>query len=217
MESLARRRAWIREQRQSPLWHTRRDDSTATGRPHGSAGSGREALVRAALEKRLTAPTAHGVGGGGLSRDEGRVFDEMLTSSEYRRLSFWASGLTMTSGPTTLTTARTNRSATPPGHRAPGRSLGQGTRAWRGLRPGGAIHAASGGRRRFRARHRSEDLDTYANKSDGSLALVRTRRNQGKKQIEDHVLLIDMATPGVSTRPIETYQGWSPFCRPSRR
>jgi acyl-CoA dehydrogenase len=52
---------------------------------------------------------------------------------------------------------------------------------------------------------------THADKSDFIFALVRT--NPGvKKQLGISFLLIDMAAPGVSTRPIELISGWSPFC-----
>jgi acyl-CoA dehydrogenase len=52
---------------------------------------------------------------------------------------------------------------------------------------------------------------TYADKSDWIFALVRTS-TLGKKQLGITFILIDMATQGVSTRPIELISGWSPFC-----
>ena len=52
---------------------------------------------------------------------------------------------------------------------------------------------------------------SYADKADKIFALVRT--DQGaKKQIGITFLLIDMETPGVSTRPIKLISGKSPFC-----
>lgn len=52
---------------------------------------------------------------------------------------------------------------------------------------------------------------SYADKSDCIFALVRTD-NEGKKQQGISFLLIDMATKGVSTRPIKLISGSSPFC-----
>ena len=52
---------------------------------------------------------------------------------------------------------------------------------------------------------------SYADKSDWIFALVRTDPN-AKKQEGITFLLIDMATPGVSVRPILLISGASPFC-----
>ena len=52
---------------------------------------------------------------------------------------------------------------------------------------------------------------SYADKSDMIFALVRTDTDV-KKQIGITFLLIDMTTPGVSTRPIKLISGRSPFC-----
>ena len=52
---------------------------------------------------------------------------------------------------------------------------------------------------------------SYADKSDKIFALVRTETAE-KKQIGITFLLIDMKTPGVSTRPIKLISGRSPFC-----
>ena len=52
---------------------------------------------------------------------------------------------------------------------------------------------------------------SYADKADKIFALVRTDNSQ-KKQIGITFLLIDMATEGVSTRPIKLISGKSPFC-----
>jgi alkylation response protein AidB-like acyl-CoA dehydrogenase len=52
---------------------------------------------------------------------------------------------------------------------------------------------------------------SFADKSDWIFALVRTDPS-AKKQLGITFLLIDMETPGVSTRPIELISGASPFC-----
>jgi len=52
---------------------------------------------------------------------------------------------------------------------------------------------------------------SYADKADWIFCLVRTNRD-AKKQLGISFLLIDMATPGVSTRPIVLISGKSPFC-----
>jgi alkylation response protein AidB-like acyl-CoA dehydrogenase len=52
---------------------------------------------------------------------------------------------------------------------------------------------------------------SYADKADWIFALVRTDPN-AKKQEGITFLLIDMATPGVSVRPIPLISGASPFC-----
>ncbi len=52
---------------------------------------------------------------------------------------------------------------------------------------------------------------SYADNADWIFCLVRTNRD-AKKQLGISFLLIDMATPGVSTRPIVLISGKSPFC-----
>ena len=52
---------------------------------------------------------------------------------------------------------------------------------------------------------------SYADKADAIFALVRSDR-EAKKHLGITFLLIDMETPGVSTRPIKLISGMSPFC-----
>ena len=52
---------------------------------------------------------------------------------------------------------------------------------------------------------------SYADKADWIFCLVRTNAT-AKKQLGISFVLIDMATPGVSTRPILLISGKSPFC-----
>ncbi len=51
---------------------------------------------------------------------------------------------------------------------------------------------------------------SYANKADWCFCLVRT--DASKKHEGISFVLIDMATPGVETRPIQLISGESPFC-----
>lgn len=52
---------------------------------------------------------------------------------------------------------------------------------------------------------------SYANKADWIFCLVRTD-NAGSKHEGISFVLFDMATPGVTTRPIKLISGSSPFC-----
>ncbi|MCC5812167.1 MAG: acyl-CoA dehydrogenase family protein [Ectothiorhodospiraceae bacterium] len=52
---------------------------------------------------------------------------------------------------------------------------------------------------------------SYADKADWMFCLVRTNPDV-KKQLGISLVLFDMATPGVSTRPIKLISGSSPFC-----
>ena len=52
---------------------------------------------------------------------------------------------------------------------------------------------------------------SYADKADWMFALVRTN-SEVKKQAGISLMLFDMTTPGVTTRPIKLISGASPFC-----
>lgn len=52
---------------------------------------------------------------------------------------------------------------------------------------------------------------SYADKADWIFALVRTDR-EARKHLGISFVLIDMKSPGVSTRPIKLISGISPFC-----
>ncbi|SDT25843.1 acyl-CoA dehydrogenase [Halopseudomonas xinjiangensis] len=52
---------------------------------------------------------------------------------------------------------------------------------------------------------------SYADKADWMFCLVRTNP-EAKKQLGISLVLFDMTTPGVSTRPIKLISGSSPFC-----
>ena len=52
---------------------------------------------------------------------------------------------------------------------------------------------------------------SYADKADWMFCLVRTNA-EAKKQLGISLVLFDMTTPGVTTRPIKLISGSSPFC-----
>ena len=205
-------RKWIAEHAPESLYGTRR------GRFDGYWG-GRRArpepdVLRwfdVALERRLTAPTwPVEYGGGGLSREHARVFDE-----ELERVGLPAPlvgvGLTMI-GPTLLDygTEEQKREHLP--------RIVRGEIRWcQGYsEPGAGSDLASLSMRAVRS---GEDFvvngqktwTTYADQSDWIFALVRTNPDV-KKQLGITFILVDMQTPGVTTRPIELISGWSPFC-----
>ena len=205
-------RAWIREHAPKSLYGTRkgRFDGYWGGRTERPAPDVKR-WFDAALERRLTAPTwPTEFGGGGLSRDEGRIFDELLADLDLPP-PLVGVGLTMI-GPTLLDygTDEQKREHIPAivrgeirwaqGYSEPGAGSDLASLSTRAVRDGEEFVVTG-----------QKTWTTYANKSDWIFALVRTS-TQGKKQVGITFLLIDMATAGVSTRPIELISGWSPFC-----
>jgi acyl-CoA dehydrogenase len=205
-------RAFIAEHAPQSLYGARR------GRFDGFWG-GRKATpepdvtrwFEAALERRLIAPTwPQEFGGGGLSREHATVWEEELTQ---RALPppLVGVGLTMI-GPTLLDygTEQQKREHLP--------RIVRGEVRWaQGYsEPGAGSDLASVSTRAVRD---GDDFiingqkiwTTHADKSDFIFALVRTN-TQVKKQLGITFILIDMETPGVSTRPIALISGWSPFC-----
>lgn len=169
------------------------------------------AWFQAALARGLTAPTwPKEYGGGGLSREEGQIFDEEL---EIRRLPppLVGVGLTMI-GPTLLDygTEEQKKEHLPAivrgeirwaqGYSEPGAGSDLAGLSTRAVRDGD--HFVIDGQKTW---------TTYADRSDWIFVLVRTN-TAVKKQLGITFLLVDMATPGVSTRPIDLISGWSPFC-----
>jgi alkylation response protein AidB-like acyl-CoA dehydrogenase len=205
-------RSWITQHAPKSLHGTRR------GRFDGYWG-GRKATpepdVRrwfdAALERRVTAPTwPVEFGGGGLSRDEARVLDEELARLELPP-PLVGVGLTMI-GPTLLDygTEEQKREHIPriirgeirwaQGYSEPGAGSDLASLSTRAIRDGDD-YVING----------QKTWTTYADKSDWIFVLVRTN-TEVKKQLGITFVLVDMETPGVSTRPIELISGWSPFC-----
>ena len=166
--------------------------------------------MRALAERGWTAPTwPKAYGGGGLSRDEARVLEKELSAGGYRPplMSF---GLWML-GPVLLEYANENQKQ----EHLP-KIVGGEIRWCQGYsEPGAGSDLAS-------LQTRCEDKGdhwlingqkiwtSYANRADWCFCLVRTdttRKHEGVSFI-----LIDMASPGVETRPIRLISGESPFC-----
>ena len=53
---------------------------------------------------------------------------------------------------------------------------------------------------------------SHAHSSDWIYCLVRTDPNTPKKQMGISVIMVDLATPGISVRRIDLISGYSPFC-----
>ena len=149
-------------------------------------------------------------GGGGLSPEESKVLQQEMGKLRVPR-PLVGFGLTMI-GPTLLQygTEEQKREHLP--------KICRGEIRWcQGYsEPGAGSDLAS---LKTRAVREGDDLvitgqkvwTSYADKSDWIFALVRTDPN-AKKQEGITFLLIDMATPGVSVRPILLISGASPFC-----
>ncbi len=166
--------------------------------------------MRALASRGWTAPTwPAAYGGGGLSKDEARVLDKELSAGGYRPplMSF---GLWML-GPVLLEYAdETQKQEHLP-------KVVRGEIRWcQGYsEPGAGSDLAS-------LQTRCEDQGdhwlingqkiwtSYANKADWCFCLVRT--DTSKKHEGVSFVLIDMASPGVDTRPIQLISGESPFC-----
>lgn len=205
-------RRWVAQNAPKSLYGTRK------GRFDGFWGGRRAApepdvkrWFDAAFERGLTAPTwPREYGGGALSRDEARVFDETLAELALPP-PLVGVGLTMI-GPTLLDygTDEQKREHLPrivrgeirwaQGYSEPGAGSDLASLTTRAVRDGDDFVVTG-----------QKTWTTYADESDWIFALVRTN-TAVKKQLGITFLLIDMATPGVSTRPIELISGWSPFC-----
>ena len=168
------------------------------------------AWMRAMASRGWTAPTwPRAYGGGGLSKDEARALEAEIIAGGYRTplASF---GLWML-GPVLLEYANEAQKA----EHLPKIAAG-GIRWCQGYsEPGAGSDLAS-------LQTRCEDKGdhwlingqkiwtSYANKADWCFCLVRT--DTAKKHEGISFVLIDMATPGIETRPIKLISGESPFC-----
>jgi len=164
-----------------------------------------------ALERRLTAPTwPRAVGGAGLSNAQARVFDQELARLELPP-PLVGVGLTMI-GPTLFDYGTDAQRAEHlprivrgevrwcQGYSEPGAGSDLAAVSTRAVRDGD--HFVINGQKVW---------TSFADKSDWIFALVRTDPS-AKKQLGITFVLIDMASPGVSARPIELISGASPFC-----
>jgi alkylation response protein AidB-like acyl-CoA dehydrogenase len=164
-----------------------------------------------ALERGLTAPTwPRSVGGAALSDAQARIFDRELARLQLPP-PLVGVGLTMI-GPTLFDYGTDAQRAEHlprivrgevrwcQGYSEPGAGSDLAALSTRAVRDG--EHFVINGQKVW---------TSFADKSDWIFALVRTDPS-AKKQLGISFVLIDMATPGVSTRPIELISGASPFC-----
>ena len=166
--------------------------------------------MRALASRGWTAPTYPAAyGGGGLSKDEARVLDKELSAGGYRPplMSF---GLWML-GPVLLEYANETQKQE---HLL---KIVHGEIRWcQGYsEPGAGSDLAS---LQTRCEEQGDHWlingqkiwTSYANRADWCFCLVRT--DTSKKHEGVSFILIDMASPGVETRPIQLISGESPFC-----
>jgi len=191
---------------------TGRTDPEAIWGGRACAGSDDPQIVwmRRMADKGWTAPTwPRAYGGGGLSAAEARVLQEELAAGHYRQplASF---GLWML-GPVLLEYASEAQKET----HLP--AIVRGEIRWcQGYsEPGaGSDLAALSTRCEDKGDHwlinGQKIWTSYANRADWCFCLVRT--DTAKKHEGVSFVLIDMATPGVETRPIQLISGESPFC-----
>jgi acyl-CoA dehydrogenase len=164
-----------------------------------------------ALERGLTAPTwPAAYGGGGLSEAHARIWDQELIKLGLPP-PLVGVGLTMI-GPTLIDYGtEAQRAEHLPrivrgeirwcqGYSEPGAGSDLAALSTRAVRDGDDFIVNG-----------QKVWTSFADKSDWIFALVRTDPT-AKKQQGITFLLIDMETPGVSTRPIELISGASPFC-----
>lgn len=164
-----------------------------------------------AIERRLTAPTwPEEHGGGGLSREEGRVLDAELAR---RKLPPPLSGFGLTMiGPTLLQygTDEQKREHLPPitrgeirwcqGYSEPNAGSDLASLQCSAVRDGDAFIVNG-----------QKTWTSYGDVSDWMFLLVRTDPS-AKKQQGITFILVDLDTPGIAIRPIRLISGASPFC-----
>ncbi|HSV02769.1 MAG TPA: acyl-CoA dehydrogenase family protein [Phenylobacterium sp.] len=166
--------------------------------------------MRRMAQKGWTAPTwPKDYGGGGLSPQQARVLDQELSAGRYRPalLSF---GLWML-GPVLLEYASEEQMK----EHLP--KIVKGEIRWcQGYSEPGAGSDLAGLQTRCVDKGDHWQIDgskiwtSYANRADWCFCLVRT--DPSKKHEGISFVLIDMASPGVETRPIRLISGESPFC-----
>jgi len=196
---------------------TMRDGSTAEGdicwggKNWRFASQDQRIWLTRMAERGLTVPTWPKVyGGAGLSRAEEKVFHAEMARIN-ARLPLQSFGIWML-GPALLQFGTEEQKTTllPP--------IARGEIRWcQGYsEPGAGSDLAS-------VQTRCDDMGghwqvngqktwtSYADKADWIFALVRTDR-KAKKHLGISFVLIDMQSPGVSTKPIKLISGISPFC-----
>ncbi|MFT4975855.1 MAG: acyl-CoA dehydrogenase, partial [Myxococcota bacterium] len=209
----ARIRAWIEAHAPRSLWGTAISPFQGYwgGRDGAFESEDQKIWFEAALPEGLTAPTwPREHGGGGLSRAEGRVFSEELSRHRIP-LPMAGFGLTML-GPILLEYGTPAQKAAhiPPivrgeirwcqGYSEPNAGSDLASLRTAAIRDGD--HFVVSGQKIW---------TSFADMADWIFCLVRTS-TEGRKHAGISFLLIDMASPGVSVRPIELISGYSPFC-----
>ena len=185
-------------------------EATWGGRPFIGSDDPQIQWMRRVAAKGWTAPTwPTEFGGGGLSAEKARVIEQALSAGGYRAplASF---GVWML-GPVLLEYATAEQKL----EHMPKITAGEVRWCQGYSEPGAGSDLAS-------LATRCEDKGdhwlingqkiwtSYANKADWCFCLVRT--DTTKKHEGISFVLIDMATPGVETRPIKLISGESPFC-----
>ena len=180
------------------------------GRPFIGSDDPQIQWMRRVAAKGWTAPTwPTEFGGGGLSAEKARVIEQALSAGGYR--SPLASFGVWMLGPVLLEYATAEQKL----EHMPKITAGEVRWCQGYSEPGAGSDLAS-------LATRCEDKGdhwlingqkiwtSYANKADWCFCLVRT--DTTKKHEGISFVLIDMATPGVETRPIKLISGESPFC-----
>ena len=208
----AEAKAWLGENYPPELHESGKSDPEATwgGRAFAGSDDPQSVWMRRMAERGWTAPTwPKEYGGGGLDREQARALDKLMSEGRYRTpLSSF--GVWML-GPVLLEygTEAQKQEHLP--------KIVRGEIRWcQGYsEPGAGSDLAS-------LQTRCEDKGdhwlingqkiwtSYANKADWCFCLVRT--DTTKKHEGISFVLIDMASPGVETRPIQLISGESPFC-----
>lgn len=206
-------RAWLLANAPESLLGTRKGDfegfwgGRKAPEPPADVARWRDVMI----EKGWTAPSwPTEYGGGGLSKDEHLVLDEIMRDLELP-LPVVGFGMAMI-GPTLLHFGTPEQKA----QHIPAIIKGEVRWCQGYSEPGSGSDLAS-----LQCRAQSDGdhyvingqkiWTSYADKSDWLFCLVRTN-TEVKKQAGITFILIDMDTPGVTPRPIQLISGRSPFC-----
>jgi alkylation response protein AidB-like acyl-CoA dehydrogenase len=208
-------RAWIRENAPKSLWGT-----SGSGPFEGYWGGSRPEetdpdLLRwrdRGIEKGWTAPSwPKKYGGGGLSRaQEAVIHEEMKAIGVPRPVA--GQGLAMF-GPVLLAYGNEAQKI----EHLPGIVRGEVRWCQGYSEPNAGSDLAN---IQLKAQRDRDDFvlngqkiwTSHAHLSDWIYCLVRTDPNAPKKQLGISVLMVDLATPGITVRRIDLISGYSPFC-----
>jgi len=180
------------------------------GRPFDGSNDPHIRWIRTLASRGWTAPTwPKAYGGGGLSAEEARALQSELSAGKYRS-ALSSFGLWML-GPVLLEYANEEQKQ----EHLP--KIVRGEIRWcQGYSEPGAGSDLAGLATRCEDKgdhwliNGQKIWTSYANRADWCFCLVRT--DTAKKHEGVSFVLIDMASPGVETRPIKLISGESPFC-----